>query len=241
MTPDQFFSHVTAALVHGLPLPLAHERARTLHVCTEEPAARHRGRGIAGHHLEPGSVRIVEVRGLRVTSPVDTWCQLASVLSLDDLIKVGDALVRRKAPFATMGELHAGVLRYAGHRGAKRLRTALDAVRTGVDSPRETELRLLLVRSGLPEPEVNATITDRHGLKIATGDLIYREYRVLVEYDGEQHRTDEDQYHWDVDRLDNIMEEAWRVIRINKSHLRNKPAAAVRKVETALWAAGWRP
>ena len=78
-------------------------------------------------------------------------------------------------------------------------------------------------------------------MKIATGDLVYRLYRVLVEYDGEQHRTDEEQYHWDVDRLDRIMEADWRVIRINKSHLRSKPASVLRKVETALRAAGWRP
>lgn len=241
MSPDQFFSQVTAAIIHGLPLPLIVERDRTLHVCTEHPAARHRTRGIVGHHVEPGTVHIVEVRGLRVTSPVDTWCQLASVLSLDDLIKVGDALVRRKNPLATMEALRAAVLRYAGHRGARKLREAFESVRPGVDSPKETELRLLLVRAGLPEPEVNCAITDHLGLKIATGDLVYRRFRVLVEYDGEQHRTDEEQYHWDVDRLDRIMEEGWRVIRINKSHLRSRPASVLRKVETALRAAGWRP
>lgn len=241
MSPDQFFSQVTAAIIHGLPLPLSLERDRTLHVCTEHPAIRHRVRGIVGHHVGPGTVRIVEVGGLRVTSPVDTWCQLASVLRLDDLIKVGDALVRRKNPLATMNELRTGVLRYAGHRGARKLREAFEWVRPGVYSPKETELRLLLVRAGLPEPEVNCAITDRLGVKIATGDLVYRCYRVLVEYDGEQHRTDEEQYHWDVDRLDRIMEEGWRVIRINKSHLRSKPASVLRKVETALRAAGWRP
>ena len=241
MSPDQFFSDVTAAIIHGLPLPLGLQRAPMLHVCTDKPAARHGSPEVIGHHVNAGSITVVEVRGLRVTSPVDTWCQLASVLSLDDLIKVGDALVRRKNPLATMQSLRAAVLRHAGHRGAKKLREAFEWVRPGVYSPKETELRLLLVRAGLPEPEVNCVITDRLGAKIATGDLVYRRYRVLVEYDGEQHRTDEDQYHWDVDRLDAIMEEGWRVIRINKSHLRSKPASVLRKVETALRAAGWRP
>lgn len=241
MSPEQFFSGVTAAIILGLPLPLGLARSQLLHVCTDEPAARHGSSGVIGHHVRAGSIAVVEVRGLRVTSPVDTWCRLASVLDLDDLIKVGDALVRRKKPLATMESLRAAVLRYAGHRGVRKLREAFDWVRPGVDSPKETELRLLIVRAGLPEPEVNCDITDRLGVKIATGDLVYRLYRVLVEYDGEQHRTDEEQYHWDVDRLDRIMEEDWRVIRINKSHLRSKPASVLRKVETALRAAGWRP
>lgn len=241
LEPRQFYSHMTAALIHGLPLPLKLKRSPTLHVCTEDPAERHGSSGVVGHHCLSGSIRVVELHGLRVASPVDTWCQLSSVLSLDELIMVGDALVRRIKPLATMEELHAAVLRYAGHRGARKLREAFEWVRPGMDSPKETELRLLLIRARLPEPEVNGKITNRYGAQIATGDLVYRLYRVLVEYDGEQHRTDEDQYHWDVDRLDEIMEETWRVIRINKSHLRTRPILVVHKVETALRAAGWRP
>lgn len=41
-------------------------------------------------------------------------------------------------------------------------------------------------------------------------------------------------------RLDEVMEESWRVIRINKSHLR-RPAVIDYKIRTALLAAGWRP
>ena len=97
------------------------------------------------------------------------------------------------------------------------------------------------MRAGLPEPEVNGVILNRMGVKLATGDLVYRRYRVLLEYDGGQHRTDEEQYHWDIDRLDDLMEDTWRVIRINKSHLRTRPAPVIRKVQTALRAAGWHP
>ena len=185
-------------------------------------------------------VRVVEVRGVPVTAPVDTWCQLSTVLELDALIEAGDALVRRKHPLATMAELRAGVSHYAGQRGAKKLREALTQVRPRTDSAKETATRLVIVRAGLPEPEVNGEIFDRLGRKIATGDLVFRRYKVLVEYDGEQHRTDEEQYHWDVDRLDAIMEAGWRVIRINKSHLRMSPSPALRKITTALAAAGWR-
>ena len=240
MLPAQYFSHVTAAVIHGLPLPWAVQHALVLHVATESPAARPNVRGVIGHHGEPGSVSVVEIGGLRVTSPVDTWCQLSSVLGLDDLIRLGDALVRRQHPLAELRDLLAAVRRYSGHRGVKLLREALIWIRPGVDSPRETDLRLLVVRAGLPEPEVNGVIMSRTGVKLATGDLVYRRYRVLLEYDGGQHRTDEEQYHWDIDRLDALMEEKWRVVRINKSHLRNPPEV-IRRVTVALMAGGWRP
>ncbi|TFD55499.1 hypothetical protein E3T55_00705 [Cryobacterium frigoriphilum] len=238
MSPDHFYSHVTAALIYGLPLPAHLQRSMTLHVSTETPAVRHGSTGVIGHHVKRGTVRVVDAYGLRVSSPVDTWCQLATVLSLDDLIRVGDALVRRKNPFATLAGLRAGAVRYAGKRGAKALRQALLWIRPGVDSPTETDVRLLLVRAGLPEPEVNGEITDGWGVCIAHGDLVYRDFRVLVEYDDGQHRTNESQYNSDVNGLDAIIEERWRVLRINKSY---SSPVIVRRVETALRAAGWRP
>ena len=152
MSPAHFYSHVTAALIYGLPLPPHLRRSVTLHVSTETAAARHGSSGVIGHHVTPGSVRVVDAYGLRATSPVDTWCQLATMLSLHDLIRIGDALVRREHPLATMAQLHAGVARHAGRRGARTLRQALAGVRPGACSPTETDLRLLLVRSGLPEP-----------------------------------------------------------------------------------------
>ncbi|MEC5151509.1 DUF559 domain-containing protein [Cryobacterium sp. GrIS_2_6] len=241
MSANAFFSHVTAAQIHGLPLPQRLGHSMTLHVCTADAAARHGSRRVIGHHSADRGLEVVEVRGVRTTSAVYTWCQLSTLLDLDELIILGDALVRRRAPVAALDQLRRAALRYAGHRGAKKLREALQWVRPGTASARETELRLLLVRAGLPEPELNVEIVDRNGIKIATGDLVYREYRVLVEYDGEQHRTDEEQYHWDVDRLDRLMEEGWRVIRINKSHVRKRPASTIRKVRVALNSRGWTP
>lgn len=240
MPPDQFFSLITAAQLLGLPLSLKREHDTTLHVSAFEPGRSPRMAGVVGHHVHPDSVRIVVRGGLRMSSPIDTWCQLAGVLSLDELVYIGDCLVRRQNPLATVDELRAAVAGCAGRRGARRLREALQLVRAGVDSPKETQLRLAIVRLGLPEPEVNVPIVNRYGAFIAFGDLVYRRYRILVEYDGEQHFDDVKQYHRDIDRLDDVMEDGWRVIRITKSHLR-RPAVIDYKIRTALLAAGWHP
>lgn len=238
MLPGQFFSHVTAALIHGLPLPLMLANGSTLDVSAVMPQQCPRLDGVRGHRVKRASV-VQLGNGIRVAAPVDTWCQLSTVLSLDDLIAVGDALVRRKKPHASMTELRAAVIRHGGHRGARKLRAAFESVREGVDSPRETAVRLIVMRAGLPEPEVNGAIHDAKGTKIATGDLVFRRYKVLVEYDGEQHRLDDEQYNWDIDRLDRIRDAGWLVVRINKSHMASSSRTA-RKVETALLSSGWR-
>jgi hypothetical protein len=48
----------------------------------------------------------------------------------------------------------------AGRRGRSALRLAIGCIRAGVESPRETLVRLMIVAAGLPEPVVNATVRD---------------------------------------------------------------------------------
>ncbi|TFC75942.1 hypothetical protein E3T23_14480 [Cryobacterium cheniae] len=238
MPADQFFSHATAALLHGLPLPIRLLEQSIVDVGTSVRTRRRRGKGVRGHFIPLDRVRIVRVGHLSVASAVDAWVQLSTVLTLDELIILGDSLVRRQRPPSTMAELCAAVARQAGLPGARRLREALILVRPRTDSPKETVLRLLIVRAGLPEPEVNVTLRNRFGAFMALGDLAYRRYKVLIEYDGGQHREDERQFHRDIDRLDEPMEEGWRVIRVNKSHL---PQAIIARIRTALLDRGWVP
>src|SRR4051812_9799962 len=54
----------------------------------------------------------------------------------------------------------------------------------------ESRLRLLLVLAGLPRPEANAAVPDEDGGWLAEADLLYRELRVIIEYDGRVHLGD---------------------------------------------------
>lgn len=238
MPVSQHFSHGTAARLLGLPLPPWIERDPTIHV-TAVAAREPRVRGVAGH-LAAEQRAVVEVSGLRVSAAVDTWCALASALSLDDLVVLGDALVRRKDPVATMQQLHSSVAANRRRRGSRRLALALALVRPGTDSPKETVIRLMIVRAGLPEPVVNARIVSGAGRFLALGDMVYSEYKVLVEYDGGYHFESEEQVYRDIDRLDAVMAEQWRVIRFNKTHLARE-AHVTATVRAALVERGWRP
>lgn len=236
MPDGWYFSHWTAARLLGLRVPLRAIRTTELHVSSPRGRRSPRGRGVHGHEADAATV---ELGGLTVSSPVDTWLQLSPLMSLDEAIIMGDGLLRRHNPLATEEALRAAVLNWAGRRGSARLAQALPFMRTRTDSARESELRLLVIRAGLPEPIVNYPIHNDYGAVIAHGDLAFPEYKVLLEYDGDQHR-EEKQYFIDVDRLDGIMEERWRILRVNKRHFA-APSQLVARIRRALVAAGWRP
>ena len=97
--PTEFaFSHVTAAQLLGIPLPYAVEAECLVHIVTPTSANRIRRAEVQGHRgLE--SREVVEVHGLPVVAPADTWADLGEYVGpgkpvgLDDLIVAGDAVV----------------------------------------------------------------------------------------------------------------------------------------------------
>lgn len=238
MPTGHVFSGRTAAGLCGIPLPATIERDVRVEVTALDGARAPRGRGVLGRstHLSPNLVRVPGVPGALMTAPADAWCELAGVLSLDDLIAAGERLIGLPRPLATADEVDAAIARHGRRRGATRLRVARAEMRANVYSRRETFVRLALVRAGLPEPEPNGIIVLRSGRR-TRGDLVFRAYRVLVEYDGEQHLLDTDQWATDVSRLNDLAEDDWRVIRITK---RTPRAEIVARTERALRDRGWR-
>ncbi len=196
--------------------------------------------GVVGHKTEL-PVRILDLGvGLYASSPVDAWCESATLLPVDDLIVMGDGLIRRKHPLATLGELATAVHRRSGRRGAARLKSVLPQLRAATDSAPETRMRLLVVRAGVPEPEVNAALVDPNGNVIAHGDLVWPEYRVVLEYDGRQHAESLAQFAIDIRRLNDIAEGRYRVIRVDKTLLTDRHLLLA-KLRRALADGGWTP
>jgi hypothetical protein len=232
MHPRALFSHATAAQLYGLPLP-ARLDSSTLHVTTIHPLRAPKGRGITGHAVVREPQRLQRL-GLPVPSPVEVWTQLAETLSTDELVLVGDAVTRRKGPLADVVDLRAAVEDAHGRRGVTRLREAVALVRARTDSPMETVLRLAIVRAGLPEPLVNYAIVGRDGRTIAHGDLVFARARVVVEYDGDHHRTSKRQYDIDIDRLWAIESLGWRVVRINSTHMTGDARPALARIRATL-------
>ncbi len=231
MRSGEFFSHGTAAHLLGLP-----DRRKTettpLDVAVAPPMRAARRVGVRSHHLWDEAVEVVHA-GYPVADPASTFCHLSSFRSLDELVALGDALVlsnqegRRRGLRVELAVLAERAAYYRG-RGGRRAREAVAFVRVGSESPRETQLRLLLIRAGLPEPELNIELFDAEGCFVARVDLLYCLERVVVEYDGDQHRTDRAQYERDIARIEAIEALGYRVIRVRASGLLDPEGTAAR-------------
>lgn len=240
LKPGQFFSHETALALLGISTP---EWPYTpgIHVSAYRPAREPRTRGVIGHRLQTRSPAIVPgPLGLPVENPVRAWRQCGALWALDDLVAAADALLSGRPQIAEIDDLRSEIHEMGDVRGGI-LREAVRFAQPGVRSPRETRLRLLLARNGLPAPEVNADIFDARGVFIAEIDLAFPRWMVAVEYDGRVHAEDERQFARDADRWAAIQAAGWDHVRILKHHFRDGGAPAVALTRAALVRAGWRP
>ncbi len=57
-----------------------------------------------------------------------------------------------RATRITPADVDVLVAKHRGSKGIRRARAVLDLVDPGAESPRETSLRLLIVRAGIPRP-----------------------------------------------------------------------------------------
>lgn len=228
---DAVFSHTTAALLLGAPLPLRWEQDAAIHVSVPSPEPAPHAKGLQGHSLEfvPGDV--VEVAGLRCTSPTRTWLELGTILDLPDLVAVGDFLIRRRAPFVTRSELVDAASGWSGRRGARRLREAAELIDERAESRPETHLRLLLWGSGLKDVQINHTLVDTESGKRARPDFTFAREKVIVEYQGDYHRTVK-QWRADMTRRSRLELSGWVVLEVNADDLR-APQDLIQRIQLA--------
>ncbi|MDI2099657.1 hypothetical protein [Ruicaihuangia caeni] len=214
MPQHAFFSHATAARLHGMWLPGWLIVEPVLHVSVLAPHALPRASGIVGHRSLGSRVRVTQAEALPALAAEEVWVQLAARLRLDDLVAAGDWFVRRKGGSASLESLSKRVAAAGGARGVRVARESLALIRPGVDSPQESKLRVLIVQAGLPEPIVGFVVRDRSGQFIATPDLAYPDARIALEYEGDGHRLSRQQFVIDIDRYERLAAAGWRVIRV---------------------------
>lgn len=243
LRPEEFFSHQTALALWGAPVPEEQLDAVLLtpHVSVAAPHRATRVEGVIGHQLVTTRVRVMRRSGLPVCDPESAWLHSARSLDVRSLVIAGDALITRPRfrdeppgrAISSTRDLGLRVFSDPG-RGRRFARLALARIRDGADSPMETRLRLLLSDHGLPEPTLQFPLRDERGGWIGRFDLAYPGQRVLVEYDGEQHRTDRDQYRKDLGRLDQARSAGFTVIRVHAEGVFHSPSVTAARVRAAL-------
>lgn len=217
VSPGAWISHVTAARLHGLMLPAWLSESQELHLSKPRKLPEARRKGIIGHTLTSFSDEVETIDGLKTSTRARTWLDLARTLPLNDLVCIGDQLIRiprpefedRSQPYATLTSLRTMLGRHRNLQGIIRAREALELMRVGSDSGPETLLRLAMGDAGLPEPDLQLTLWDRPGAPSA--DAGYRQRKIALQYDG-AHHLDEVQRHSDGRRDKAFAAAGWTVL-----------------------------
>jgi hypothetical protein len=172
---------------------------------------------------------ICVIDGFPVTVPTRTALDLASRYPKGIAVAAIDSLAQ--ATDVKIADIEQLMQRYRGRRGVRAARAVMQLVDPGAQSPKETWLRLLLLRAGLPRPRTQIPVRNEEGGRVmAYLDLGWDDVMVAVEYDGDQHRTDRRQYVKDIRRADAVERLGWLVVRVvTEDH----PESIIQRVRAA--------
>jgi very-short-patch-repair endonuclease len=170
--------------------------------------------------------------GVSIEAAFVSYCSLARVI---DAIKVGDWLLHNT-------HMDAGLLKelctsQLWRAGAYETLWIFDHLTPDSWSLKESELHAVLCFAGLPQAQLNAPV-DLSGAGVAVGDLVYRQWRTVVEYEGTHHQADRTQYNDDIDRYALFRDHGHRYVQVTKERLA-RPRSVVSRVYRELVKAGY--
>ncbi|GAA4519040.1 hypothetical protein GCM10023160_02140 [Brachybacterium paraconglomeratum] len=191
------------------------------------------GRGAIMHRTRPGATS--RLGTLVVSSPADTLRELATLLPRWDVVAAIESVIGpdAKIPGATVETLGAAFEAASGTAGTARARTALGLARTGVKSPGESVMRLVLESAGFPAPVPNLPVRDPVTGQARYIDLAWESVGIGLEYDGDDHRTTKEQWRDDENRRDELSALGWTLARANGDDLWN-PGRILRRLRRSL-------
>lgn len=214
LPPDSAFSGATAAWLFGLDFNPSDPVEVTV-----SPGTGVRSRvGLAVRHCATEPSEIVEIRGLRATSIHRT---------LRDVYNRFPAV---EALVAIDGALRRGLIDRPSLIAPRRLRLLAEFAEPA-ESPMETRLRWLLIQAGLPRPEVQKDLRDVDGRFLGRADLYYSSARLVIEYDGANHR---DRLVEDNRRQNLLLNAGFRLLRFTAADIHQRPEVVTALVRQAL-------
>jgi len=181
---------------------------------------------------------IVELGGVRVTSPTRTALDLGRMLPRHDAIGALDAFLRAGVP---RHELEWGIHRFKGYRGVIQLRELVPLADARAESMPESALRLHGHDAGLPPLTPQVWVEGRRRV-----DLGIPEIRYGAEYLGEAFHTSEEQRAADDERTAWLVDRSWVLDGFWKQDVYGRhadPAAVMRRgiARARTQLAAWRP
>ncbi|WP_327589112.1 DUF559 domain-containing protein [Nonomuraea sp. NBC_00507] len=174
---------------------------------------------------------ITEHKGVRITTMERTALDCARWLPRMEGVAILDQFARKGVDLGALW-----------HRpfNSWRLRDTLSLADPGAASPRESWLRVILVEGGLLRPTTQIRVDlddDRHVYL----DLGWEDFKVAVEYDGQEHHTSTPDQQHDADRREELRRRGWRVIAVRRDIIPGQIADLLHHVADALIERGWQP
>jgi len=195
----------TAALLQRLPA----DDGGVVHLARGRRGIVSTRPGIEVHRLAVADDELMDIDGLLVTDGPRTLADLSAHLDLEELVALGDVVVRRWGRADVERALH----RAAGRPGVARLRQAVPLLDPGSDSPAETRLRLRLHAAGFVGMRHGVAITDEDGNWLVSPDLADEVAEVALQHEGAVHfQRGERQRRKDVDRDEGARRRDWEVV-----------------------------
>ncbi|EFQ82602.1 hypothetical protein HMPREF0063_11811 [Aeromicrobium marinum DSM 15272] len=224
LPPDAAASHTTRLELAGLsigPPGLHFTIGRDLHLELE---------GIALHR----TVRMPPT-GRSGVSAAAAFIQSATLLKPVELIAAGDWLVRHRR--MTEAQVRSLAARDPWRPGTVAALAVLPQLRPDARSVPESEVRVAVVAAGLEVPEINTDIAVG-GQFLACGDLVYRRWRLVLEYEGRQHAESPQQFARDIVRYADLRSAGWEYLQITAAMLA-RPRALVTRIHQLLVSRGY--
>ena len=227
-------SHRSALRLWGL-----RTRFDGLEVTVRYPANRHI-EGVKVHRSVDLEARdVILHRGIPVTNVARTLCDAGLIFPSHEVARMVDHAVG--SGLTTPRDLLAFRERVGEHgrNGVVKLDEAVEYLPEGVtvaDSGPEIGLLRLLLRAGLPEPELQYWV--RANGRDYRLDLAYPECRLGLEYDGMAAHTGADAFVSDRRRQNDLLDAGWVLRRYTARDLRDRPEATVAGIRRHLVNAG---
>lgn len=173
-------SHMSAALLHGLPL--WNTGLTRVHVTRPRENGGHIDDHVHLHVAPLTRGEVTEVDGIPVTDLARTVCDLARGLSMFQATPIGDAAL---AAGLESDRLIYQLARCKGWPGVVRARRTIGFLDPRSESPGESCSRVRMLEMGLPIPELQYEVFDDLGFLVGRADFAWIKRRTLGEFDGE--------------------------------------------------------
>jgi hypothetical protein len=171
-------SHLSAAVLHGLPL--WDDLLDRVHLTRDRVTGAKLRRYSQLHVGALSTDEITELDGIRVTTVARTAVDVARTQSFVRSVAIGDAAL---AAGLEQAELARAVDRATGRRGVAAARRMLDFCDGRSESVGESTSRVVLCDAGLPAPDLQYKVYDGAAL-MARVDFCWEEANTIGEFDG---------------------------------------------------------